>query len=71
MATTTITARHRSDLSAVESIRNDVLDAVRSLRKNDSTDHKHRGGMPPAVGTTMFGVAAMAATGIIALGVVR
>ena len=71
MATTTITARHRSDLTAVESIRNSVLDAVLSLRKIDPSEHKHRGGMPPAVGTTMFGVAAMAATGIVALGVVR
>ncbi|EGD45243.1 hypothetical protein ACWZJV_13585 [Nocardioides sp. WG-D5] len=71
MATTTITARHRSELTAVESIRNNILDAVRTLRNNDQAEHKHRGGMPPAVGTTMFGVAAMAATGIVALGVVR
>ena len=71
MATTTITARHRSELSVVESLRNDVLDAVRSLSKSDSTDHKHRNGMPPAAGTAMFGVAALAATGIIALGAVR
>ncbi|WP_328528225.1 hypothetical protein OG984_21550 [Nocardioides sp. NBC_00368] len=71
MATTTITARHRSDLTAVESIRNNILDAVRTLRKEDQDEHKHRGGMPPAVGTTMFGLAAMAATGIVALGVVR
>ena len=71
MATTTITARHRSDLNAVESIRNDVLDAVRSLRKSDTTDHKHRGGMPPAAGAAMFGVAAVATTGIVALGLVR
>lgn len=71
MATTTITARHRSDLTAVESIRNNVVDAVRSIRRIDPAEHKHRGGMPPAVGTTMFGVAAMAATGIVALGVVR
>ena len=69
---TTITARHRSELTAVESIRNNILDAVRTLRNNDDqAEHKHRGGMPPAVGTTMFGVAAMAATGIVALGVVR
>lgn len=71
MATTTITARHRSDLTAVESIRNNVLDAVRGLRKPDPSEHKHRGGMPPAVGTTMFGVAAVAATGIVALGAFR
>ena len=71
MATTTITARHRSDLTAVESLRNNVLDAVRSLRKPDPSEHKHRGGMPPAVGTTMFGVAAVAATGNIALGAFR
>lgn len=71
MATTTITARHRSDLTAVESIRNNILDAVRSVRENDPTEHKHRGGMPPAVGTTMFGVAALAAIAIVALGVVR
>ncbi|TQL66446.1 hypothetical protein FB381_0305 [Nocardioides albertanoniae] len=71
MATTTITARHRSDLSAIESLRNDVLDAVRSLRKSDTTDHKHRDGMPPATDTAMFGVAVVAATGIIALGALR
>ncbi|MER7606748.1 hypothetical protein [Nocardioides sp. NPDC127503] len=71
MATTTITARHRSDLTAVESLRNNVVDAVRSLRKPDPSEHKHRGGMPPAVGTTMFGVAAVAATGIVALGAFR
>lgn len=71
MATTTITARHRSDLTAGESLRNNVVDAVRSLRKPDPSEHKHRGGMPPAVGTTMFGVAAVAATGIVALGAFR
>ncbi|NYI80114.1 hypothetical protein [Nocardioides panzhihuensis] len=71
MATTTITARHRSDLTAVESIRNNVLDAVRSIRKSDPSEHKHRGGLPPAVGNTMFGVAAVAAVGIVALGAVR
>ena len=71
MATTTITARHRSDLTAVESLRNNVVDAVRSLRKPDPSEHKHRGVMPPAVGTTMFGVAAVAATGIVALGAFR
>lgn len=71
MATTTITARHRSDLTAVESIRNNVVDAVRSLRKPDPSEHKHRGGMPPAVGNTMFGVAAVAAAGIVALGAFR
>ncbi|GGR48197.1 hypothetical protein J2S40_003935 [Nocardioides luteus] len=71
MESTTMTARHRSDLTAVESIRNNVLDAVRSLRKSDSSERKHRSGMPPAADTTLFGVAIVAATGIIALGLVN
>lgn len=73
MSSTTTIARHRSDVTPSAAIRANVR-VVRP--RTGSTPHEshgpqHRGGMPPAVGTTLMGLAVVAAVAITTLGIVR
>lgn len=67
MSSSTVIARHRSDVTASAAIRANV----RIVRPRSGDQPQHRGGMPPAVGTSMMGLAAVAASAITALGLVR
>lgn len=67
MTKSTVAARHRSDITATDAIRA----GVRVIRPRTAPEPQHRGGMPPAVGAGMMVLAAVAASAITTLGLVR
>lgn len=57
-------ARHRSAAAAGGP-------TLRPATRTTSREATHRGGLPPAVGTTVLAVVVLAALGIVVLGVLR
>ena len=66
MSSSTVIARHRSDITTTDAIRANV----RIIRPRSSGEHapQHRGGMPPPGGTAMRRLAAVAPSAITARG---